>query len=148
MNWSHCYNDITVTLVFIIRGRWLKIDNYVIMRILFKNSNLYSDDGSTTKEVPAFLSMYGEEPFKSGTGTFHPSEKQADTASIKSDMVGNEDMSSQPLNPPDAYDKLPPRKVSNEDLASQPLHPPDTYDKLSPQKVSYTIYISSMHAKS
>ena len=50
-------------------------------------------------------------------------------------MVGNEDVNSWPLNPPDTYDKLPPPRVSNEDLDSQPLHPPNIYDKLCIQKV-------------
>ena len=127
-----------------------------ILHVLYV-SILYSDDGSTTKDVPGFLSAYGEEPFKSGTGTFHPAE-QADSASIKSDVIDNENVNSQPLNPADAYDKLPPprkasngdldgtydklpppRKASNEDLDTQPLHPPDTYDKLSPQKVSCSL---------
>ena len=94
-----------------------------------------SDDGSTAKDVPAFLTAYGEEPFKSDTATFHPTE-QTDSTSIKSNMVGNEDVNSRPLNRPDTYDKLPPRKVSNEDLDSQPLHPSHIYDTLLTRKVS------------
>ena len=93
-----------------------------------------SDDGSSTKEVHAFLTAYGEEPFKSDTATFHSTE-QADSASMKSNMVGNEDVNSRPLNPLATYDKLPPRKVSNEDLDSQPLHPSHIYDTLCIQKV-------------
>ena len=88
-----------------------------------------SDDGFTTKDVPGLLSAYGKEPFMSGTRTFHPIE-YAYSASRRSNMVGNEGVNSRPLNPPNAYDKLLPRKVSNEDLDSQPLHPPHIYDEI------------------
>ena len=89
------------------------------------------DDKSTTNDVPTFLRTY---PFLLGTGTSHPTE-QAYSASIQSNMVGNEDVNSQPLDPHDTYDKLPPQRVSNEDLDTQPLHPPNIYDKLCMQKV-------------
>ena len=111
--------------------RVVKHSTYTVYIFLFYND---SDDGSTTKEVPAFLTAYGEKTFKSDTATFHPTE-QADSASIKSDMVGNEDVNSQPLHPPNTYDKLLPRKVSNEDLDSQPLHPSHIYDQICIQKV-------------
>ena len=107
----------------------VKHSAYTVYIFLFYND---SNDGFTTQDVPAYLTAYGEEPFMSGTRTFHPT-RQAYSAS---NMVGNEDVNSRPLNPPNAYDKLPPRKVSNEDLDSQPLHASHIYDTLLPQKVS------------
>ena len=118
----------------------MKITHYTVVKhstctvYIFLIYNI-SDDGSAAKDVPSLLSAYGEEPFMSGTGTFHPT-KQADSTCIKSNMVGNEDVNTRPLNPPNTYDKLLPRKVSNEDLDSQPLHPSHIYDTLLPRKVS------------
>ena len=72
--------------------------------------NYYSD----TSEIPGTLSAYGEEKDKPGIGTFHPPEE--DAASIKSDVMNEENQNSEPLSPP------------NEEPES--LHPPDTYDRL------------------
>lgn len=69
---------------------------------------IYSDNGSN-KDFPGMLGAFGEEAFKSGTGTFHP-PPDADAQSIKSGILC-EDLSFQPLHPPDTYDKLSPRKV-------------------------------------
>ena len=98
---------------------------------------------SDTSEIPGTLSAYGDEVFKSGTETFHPTD---DAVSIKSDVLDDkdqnsqppnatdEDLNSQPLHPPDAYDRLgQPLPPPDEDLKSQPLHPPDAYDKLLTQ---------------
>ena len=94
---------------------------------------------SDTSEIPGTLSAYGE-VFKSGIETFHPTD---DAVSIKSDVLddkdqnsqppnaADEDLNSQPLHPPDAYDKLAQLRPPDEDLNSQPLHPPDAYDKLA-----------------
>ena len=68
----------------------------------------YSDNGSN-KDFPGTFNAYGEEPFKSGIGTFHPPPD--DACSIKSDKVADDDLNSQPLHPPNTYDKLQPKKV-------------------------------------
>ena len=68
----------------------------------------FCSDSSSNKDAPAILSTSGEEPFKSGTGTFHPHD--VDASSITSDTEGYDDVfNAKP--PADTYDRLRPVKV-------------------------------------
>ena len=73
-------------------------------------SNVHSDDGSTTKDVPAVLTTCNEASFKSGTRIFHPTE-QVDSFFMKSDVMGSDDL--------------------------DPSHPTNTYVTSSTQKVNF-----------
>ena len=72
-------------------------------------SNVHSDDGSTTKDVPAVLTTCNEESFKSGTRIIHPTE-QADSSFMKSDVMGSNDLD--PSYPTNTYVTLSTQKVS------------------------------------
>lgn len=80
---------------------------------------IYSN-GSPSKEIPSVTNAMTVMDEKSG----EPVKQDADKISItEADFANNDfDLNSQPLHPPDAYDKLVPRQP--------PVHPTDTYDRL------------------
>ena len=77
------------------------------MHIIY--SNVHSDDGSITKDVPVVLTTCNGESFKSGTRILHPTE-QADSSFMKSDVTGSDDLD--PSHPTNTYVTLSTRKVS------------------------------------
>ena len=77
------------------------------MHIIY--SNVHSDDGSTTKDVPVVLTTCNEESFESGTRIFHPIE-QVDSSFMKSDVMGSDDLD--PSYPTNTYVTISTQKVS------------------------------------